>query len=230
MTPQARTPSLEGPLGGHNWMPQDLQQTCCEGFAQLGKDMQLAYLCSRSTSAIWKPSWERSMMLRRLTEGAPPRVSRKQVEGRVPRPTLPRNWWSCARPKRSASHTTMTLAAGTSTPTCMQSQRHVKPSLTSLVYVQGASMTGGRRWKNGAFCSSSLKFHVVKAQTNSTRSQVDYRPGYTPCRSISWIAVSQQLSEVCSRLIARRKADRQNRLTKQCSLPSSTCSLQGYSA
>ena len=36
---------------------------------------------------------------------------------RAPRPTRPRSWWSCARPKRSASWTIMIVAFGTSTPT-----------------------------------------------------------------------------------------------------------------
>ena len=37
----------------------------------------------------------------------------------APRPTRPRSWWSCARPKRSACSITITVAFGTSTPTSM---------------------------------------------------------------------------------------------------------------
>ena len=36
-----------------------------------------------------------------------------------PRPTLPRSWWSCESPKRSAFSMTMSAAFGTSTPTSM---------------------------------------------------------------------------------------------------------------
>ncbi|BAS17522.1 hypothetical protein AHiyo8_58250 [Arthrobacter sp. Hiyo8] len=39
--------------------------------------------------------------------------------GRPPRPTLPRNWWSCEMPKRSASRITIRVALWTSTPTSM---------------------------------------------------------------------------------------------------------------
>ena len=40
-----------------------------------------------------------------------------KVEASPPRPTRPRSWWSCARPKRSACSITMIVASGTSTPT-----------------------------------------------------------------------------------------------------------------
>ena len=49
-----------------------------------------------------------------------PRVGRetsRQYDCSAPRPTRPRSWWSCARPKRSASWTIMIVAFGTSTPT-----------------------------------------------------------------------------------------------------------------
>ena len=41
----------------------------------------------------------------------------RQYDCSAPRPTRPRSWWSCARPKRSASWTIMIVAFGTSTPT-----------------------------------------------------------------------------------------------------------------
>ena len=46
-------------------------------------------------------------------------IDKRQVDFRAPRPTRPRNWCSCARPKRSACSTTMIVASGTSTPTSM---------------------------------------------------------------------------------------------------------------
>ena len=41
------------------------------------------------------------------------------MDDAAPRPTRPRSWCSCARPKRSACSITMTVAFGTSTPTSM---------------------------------------------------------------------------------------------------------------
>ena len=43
--------------------------------------------------------------------------TRMQYDCASPRPTRPRSWWSWARPKRSASRISMTVASGTSTPT-----------------------------------------------------------------------------------------------------------------
>ncbi len=54
----------------------------------------------------------------RRRAGARRLAMRKQRAGRPPRPTRPRSWCSCARPKRSAPSTSITLASRTSTPTC----------------------------------------------------------------------------------------------------------------
>ena len=53
------------------------------------------------------------------SRSAPPsrRETSRQYDCSAPRPTRPRSWWSCARPKRSASCTIITVAFGTSTPT-----------------------------------------------------------------------------------------------------------------
>ena len=41
-------------------------------------------------------------------------LTRMHDDCAVPRPTRPRSWWSCERPKRSASSMTITVAFGTS--------------------------------------------------------------------------------------------------------------------
>ena len=73
----------------------------------------------KSSSAMTKPS---SVSRSRRAAAAPSRSARHRAAAGsnsrpAPRPTRPRNWCNCARPNRSACSTTMTLAAGTSTPT-----------------------------------------------------------------------------------------------------------------
>eukprot|EP00955_Chlamydomonas_euryale_P038784 351201-Chlamydomonas_euryale.AAC.10 len=107
----------------------------------------------RSASAISKPSWQPSSTRRRASacalppppplgggtaaprpEAAAPAsscrccccgggASSRHREARSLRPTRPRSWCSCARPKRSACSTTMMEASGTSTPTCTHNSR-----------------------------------------------------------------------------------------------------------
>jgi hypothetical protein len=76
----------------------------------------------RSASAMAMPHWETSSTCSRDVassepSSAPAGAMRKQRLARAPRPTRPRSWCSCARPKREAASTSMTLASGTSTPT-----------------------------------------------------------------------------------------------------------------
>src|ERR1043165_118463 len=69
---------------------------------------------SRSRSATSKPLLvcaKRSRRSLSLSE------TRMQYDLRAPRPTRPRSWWSCERPKRSASTMSMIEAFGTSMPT-----------------------------------------------------------------------------------------------------------------
>ena len=72
---------------------------------------------ARSASAIAKPSFEpRTTSSRRMARSSVASESRMQKERCVPRPTRPRSWCSWARPNRSASSITITLAFGTSMP------------------------------------------------------------------------------------------------------------------
>jgi hypothetical protein len=74
---------------------------------------------SRSRRAISKPSVvsaiARSRALPVSDSGAV--YSSTHTLATAPRPTRPRSWCSCARPKRSACSITIRLALGTSTPT-----------------------------------------------------------------------------------------------------------------
>ena len=74
---------------------------------------------SRSRSAITKPSLLSSITLSRSAASAlcAKPVTRMQNDFAAPRPTRPRSWCSCERPKRSACSITITEALGTSTPT-----------------------------------------------------------------------------------------------------------------
>ena len=76
---------------------------------------------SRSRSASSKPSVVSTIASRRSAASSVSsslgRETSRQYDCSAPRPTRPRSWWSCARPKRSASCTIITVAFGTSTPT-----------------------------------------------------------------------------------------------------------------
>ena len=64
-----------------------------------------------------------------------PWVTSTQADAAVPRPTRPRSWWSCDRPKRSACSTTISVAFGTSTPTSITV---VETSTSSSRAMEGA--------------------------------------------------------------------------------------------
>ena len=69
-------------------------------------------------------------------------VLRKQRPASRPRPTRPRSWWRVAKPKRSPSSMTITVASGTSTPT---SSTVVETSICTSPR-RNASMTASFSW------------------------------------------------------------------------------------
>ena len=73
----------------------------------------------KSSSAIRNPSSvsRSSVSRRRAASFTHSSCSSRQKLASAPRPTRPRNWCNCASPKRSACSITITVAAGTSTPT-----------------------------------------------------------------------------------------------------------------
>ena len=92
---------------------------------------------SRSASAIAKPSFEpRTTSSRRMASSSVASESRMQNDRCVPRPTRPRSWCSCARPNRSASSITITLAFGTSIPTSITvvaTSRSISPAAKAVI-------------------------------------------------------------------------------------------------
>ena len=76
---------------------------------------------SRSTRASSNPSVVAASAPSRCAATVPSGASAtsRQSPGALPRPTRPRSWCSCESPKTWASRITITVAAGTSTPTSM---------------------------------------------------------------------------------------------------------------
>ncbi len=64
-----------------------------------------------------RPTSSRITSSRRRDSSSAASETRMQKDRCGPRPTRPRSWCSCARPKRSASSISITLAFGTSMPT-----------------------------------------------------------------------------------------------------------------
>ena len=90
----------------------------------------------KSSSAIRKPSSvsRSSVRRRRAASFTQSSCSSRQKLASAPRPTRPRNWCSCARPKRSACSITITLAC-----------RHVDADLDHRRRDQQPDAAGGER-------------------------------------------------------------------------------------
>ena len=108
----------------------------------------------KSYFASSKPSSVRSMAARRASDASDfDAESKNTCAGFSPRPTRPRSWWSCAKPKRSASATIMTVALGTSTPTSMT----VVATSTCVSFARKRAMTSSFSAAFMRPCSSSTR-------------------------------------------------------------------------
>ena len=83
----------------------------------------------------------------------------------------PRSWWSCSRPKRSASSITITVALGTSTPTSMTvvaTSTSVSPSRNARI---AASLSAAGIWP----CSSPSRRSASSSACSRSSSSVAAR-------------------------------------------------------
>ena len=100
---------------------------------------------------------------RRTSRGSPPAgardsssaasETRMQKDRCGPRPTRPRSWCSCARPKRSASSMSITLAFGTSIPTSITVVATSTSSSPAAKACMVASRSSARCWP----CTSPIR-------------------------------------------------------------------------
>ena len=94
--------------------------------------------------------------------------SSTQTLAALPRPTRPRNWCSCARPKRSACSMTISAALGTSTP-------------TSITVVATST---------GSCAGLELRHHGrLLGRRHAAVQQADIRPG-SAAASAAWVSVT----------------------------------------
>ena len=135
----------------------------------------------RSASAIAKPSCVSSSAASRASLlSPPPRETSAQVPGRSPRPTRPRSWWSCARPKRSACSTTISVAFGTSTPTSIT----VVETRTCVSPLSKRAIAAARAAASRRPCTRSTRaWGKARAQLSADRWRRAGRASPTPRRA-----------------------------------------------
>src|SRR5664280_1776801 len=153
--------------------------------------------CRKSSSAMRNPSPVATTASRRRlasSEHSGP-VSSTQNERRRPRPTRPRNWWSCARPKRSAFSITITEALGTSTPTSITVVAHSTPTspaanaaITDSRSPAGvrpwtaSTLTPASAWRTARTCVATARAETFSDSSMSGNTQYACPPAATSLR------------------------------------------------
>ena len=107
----------------------------------------------------------------------PPRRGRPTVSqagrsttGRSPVPTLPRSWWSCERPNRSAFSMTITVAFGTSIPTSITvvATRISSSRSLELPHHRSFSSLGSLPWSSPSRRSGNSSAAGIRSATSRT--------------------------------------------------------------